>query len=152
MEFVQQYVIVTNNFGPEYGRNAGSVVNIITKSGSNAWHGSVFGYENSNFLNSLSNTQKNTNKPGAVPAGTPGSSNGACLTATPLCNPFTGPPRSNNEFTGGTIGGPIMKNKVFQFFGFDDQLIAANTVYTTSTPTPTPSWAVNAGWLLPHRD
>ena len=32
--FVQQYVIVTNNFGPEYGRNAGSVVNIITK----AWN------------------------------------------------------------------------------------------------------------------
>ncbi|HEY2359995.1 MAG TPA: TonB-dependent receptor [Candidatus Angelobacter sp.] len=139
VEFVQQYVIVTNNFGPEYGRNAGSVVNIITKSGSNAWHGSVFGYENSNFLNSLSNTQKNTNKPGAVPVGTPGSSNGACLPASPLCNPFTGPPRSNNEFTGGTIGGPIMKNKMFQFFGFDDQLIAANTVYTTSTPTPTPA-------------
>src|SRR6476620_6504579 len=37
--FVQQYVIVTNNFGPEYGRNAGSVVNVITKSGTNAWHG-----------------------------------------------------------------------------------------------------------------
>ncbi len=40
-EFVQQYVIVTNNFGPEYGRNAGSVVNIITKSGTNSWHGTV---------------------------------------------------------------------------------------------------------------
>ena len=43
-EFVSQYVIVTNNFGPEYGRNAGSVVNLITKSGTNAWHGSI--YEN----------------------------------------------------------------------------------------------------------
>src|SRR6185312_2778448 len=38
-EFVQQYILVTSQFGPEYGRNAGSVVNIITKSGSNAWHG-----------------------------------------------------------------------------------------------------------------
>src|SRR6478672_67399 len=98
VEFVQQYVIVTNNFGPEYGRNAGSVVNVITKSGGNAWHGSVFGYENSSYLNALSNTQKNTNKPGAAPT-----ASGACPTTNPLCNPFTGPPRSNNEFTGGTI-------------------------------------------------
>jgi hypothetical protein len=133
VEFVQQYVIVTNNFGPEYGRNAGSVVNIITKGGSNAWHGSVFGYENSSYLNALTNTQKNTNKPGAAPT-----ASGACPTSNPLCNPFTGPPRSNNEFTGGTIGGPVMKNKVFSFFGFDDQIISANTVYTTSTLTPTP--------------
>src|ERR1700704_4816188 len=57
-EFVAQYVIITNNFGPEYGRNAGSVVNLITKSGTNAWHGAVFGTEYSNFLNALSNTQK----------------------------------------------------------------------------------------------
>jgi hypothetical protein len=52
--FVQQYVIITNNFGPEYGRNAGSVVNIITKSGTNAWHGSVYGTESSNYLQALS--------------------------------------------------------------------------------------------------
>src|SRR5207248_9615436 len=45
-EFVSQYVLVTNQFGPEYGRNSGSVVNIITKSGTNAWHGSIFGAEN----------------------------------------------------------------------------------------------------------
>lgn len=117
-EFVGQYVIVTNNFGPEYGRNAGSVVNIITKSGTNAWHGSIFGEENSSFLNALNNTQKNTNQPG---------------TSTP----FTGPPRSNNEFSGGTIGGPIVKNKAFLFSGFDDQIISANTVYTSGSLTPT---------------
>src|SRR5579864_2851954 len=136
VEFVQQYVVVTNNFGPEYGRNAGSVVNVITKSGGNAWHGSVFGYENNSYLNALSNTQKNTNKPGAIPLSI--SPTGACPTSNPLCNPFTGPPRSNNEFSGGTIGGPIMKNKIFSFFGFDNQIIESNTVYTTSTLTPTP--------------
>src|SRR5207237_9712145 len=41
--FVQQYVVISNNFGPEYGRNAGSVINIITNSGTNAGHGSVCG-------------------------------------------------------------------------------------------------------------
>ena len=125
-EFVGQYVIVTNNFGPEYGRNAGSVVNIITKSGSNAWHGSIFGVENSNFLNALSNTQKNTNKPGTT-------------------SPFTGPPRSNNEFSGGTVGGPIMKNKMFFFGGFDDQLIGAQSVFTTTSLSPTPAGLAKLG-------
>ena len=53
VEFVGQYVLVTNQFGPEYGRNSGSVVNIITKSGTNAWHGSIYENENSSILNSL---------------------------------------------------------------------------------------------------
>src|SRR5258708_933852 len=57
-EFVQQYVLVTSQFGPAYGRNAGSVVNIITKSGSNAWHGSVYEHENNTTLNSMTNFQK----------------------------------------------------------------------------------------------
>src|SRR6185369_1401154 len=57
-EFVQQYVLVTNQFGPEYGRNSGSVVNIITKSGGNAWHGSIYGNENNSILNSMTNFQK----------------------------------------------------------------------------------------------
>ena len=40
-EFVQEYQITTNNFGPEYGRNSGSVVNIIFKSGTNKVHGFI---------------------------------------------------------------------------------------------------------------
>src|SRR5713101_8170131 len=109
-EFVQQYVIITNNFGPEYGRNAGSVVNIITKSGTNAWHGSAFGAENSNFLNALTNTQRRFNK-------------------------LTGPPRLNDEFTGGSIGGPVVKNKMFIFGGFDDELIGQQVVFSTASLT-----------------
>jgi hypothetical protein len=114
--FVQQYVIVTNNFGPEYGRNAGSVVNIITKGGTNAWHGSVFGTEYSNFLNALSHAQK-------LNIATPGQG---------------GPPRSNEEFSGGTIGGPLLKNKWFLFGGFDSDLFAGNSVFSSTSLTPTP--------------
>jgi hypothetical protein len=137
-EFVQQYVIVTNNFGPEYGRNAGSVVNIITKSGTNSWHGSVFGEENNSFLNALSNTQRNTNKPGSI-----------CPVGNALCNPFSGPPRSNNEFSGGTFGGPLMKNKLFLFSGLDDQIVSANTVYTSGSLTPTPAGLVTLAGCFP---
>src|ERR1700723_906623 len=49
-EAVQEFQIVTNNYAAEYGRAAGGVVNIITRSGSNQFHGDVFGYlRNRNF-------------------------------------------------------------------------------------------------------
>ncbi|MGC2474018.1 MAG: TonB-dependent receptor [Candidatus Sulfotelmatobacter sp.] len=49
-EAVQEFQIITNNYAPEYGRAAGGVVNIITRSGSNEFHGDVFGYlRNRNF-------------------------------------------------------------------------------------------------------
>jgi hypothetical protein len=150
--FVQQYVIVTNNFGPEYGRNAGSVVNIITKGGTNAWHGAVFGTEYSNFLNALSNSQKHQNKPGTnsslpgtvtcvVPPGATGS--------VVQCNPLTGPLRSNEEFSGGTIGGPILKNKWFVFGGFDSDLFSGNSVFTTTNQTPTPAGLATLAGCFP---
>lgn len=110
-EFVSEYQIVTNNFGPEYGRNAGSVVNIVTKSGTNSLHGSIYGSENNSILNSLDNSQKLAG--------------------------LTKVPRSNNEFTGFSIGGPIIKNKVFFFGGFDDQIITSQTAYSSGNLTPT---------------
>ena len=49
-EAVQEFQIITNNYTPEYGRAAGGVVNIITRSGSNDFHGDVFGFlRNRNF-------------------------------------------------------------------------------------------------------
>ena len=49
-EAVQEFQIITNNYAAEYGRAAGGVVNIITRSGSNAFHGDIFGYlRNRNF-------------------------------------------------------------------------------------------------------
>lgn len=117
-DFVQEYDITVNNFSPEYGRNSGSAVNEVTKSGTNIWHGDLMGQENNSVFNALSNTQK------ASP-----SIGGQGLTKQP---------RSNNEFTGGTIGGAIWKNHVFAFGGFDDQIISSTAVNTAGlTPTPT---------------
>ncbi|HUM04839.1 MAG TPA: TonB-dependent receptor [Terriglobales bacterium] len=49
-EAVQEFQIITNNYSPEYGRASGGVVNIITRSGTNDFHGDVFGYlRNRNF-------------------------------------------------------------------------------------------------------
>ena len=119
-EFVQQYVLVTNQFGPEYGRNAGSVVNVITKSGGNAWHGSIYGTENNSILNSMSNFEKRftTNADGS---------------------PITSKARLNDEFGGFTIGGPMVKNKVFLFGGFDQEILSTTAQFQSSGITPTPA-------------
>ena len=124
-EFVQQYVIITNNFGPEYGRNAGSVVNLITKSGGNAWHGSIYGNENNSVLNTLTSGQKN---------------------ASP---PLTKPPRANDEFSGFTIGGPVVKNKMFFFGGFDNQLVSTSSLFNTGSVTPTPAGLATLAGCFP---
>jgi hypothetical protein len=117
-EFVQQYVLITNQFGPEYGRNAGAVVNVITKSGSNAWHGSVFGTENNSVLNSLNTADKD-----------PRICGDACLTK---------PNQRNDEFAGGTLGGPIVKNKVFAFGGYDQERLNRNGTFNSAGIAPTP--------------
>src|SRR5438445_12575300 len=81
--------IITNQFAPEYGRTAGSVVNVITKSGTNTFHGSAFWFHNDNHLNTLSNTDKK-----------------AGFTTAPF--------RTENHFRG-TLGGPVIMNKTFAF-------------------------------------
>ncbi len=129
-EFVNQYVIITNQFGPEYGRNSGSVVNIITKSGGNAWHGSIFGSENNSILNSMTNFQKRFDT----------DING---------NPLTQPPRLNDEFAGFTIGGPWVKNKLFFFGGFDEEITSQKFAFSSSNLTPTPAGLATLAGCFP---
>jgi hypothetical protein len=124
-EFVQEYQITTNNFSAEYGRNSGSVVNIITKSGTNDFHGSVYGTESNSALNALSNTQKG----------------------------FEGlkkPARFNDEFTGGTIGGPVWKDHLFFFGGLDDEIVSQQQVYATGLLTPTPAGVATLAACFPN--
>lgn len=104
-DIVQEFRLITNQPAAEFGRAAGSVVNIITKSGSNEFHGSAFIFHNDTALNSRSNLDER-NFPRA---------------------PF----RDENQF-GGTLGGPILKNRTF-FFGSlqrwrDRQLGSGNTI------------------------
>lgn len=113
-DFVNQYEVITDNFAPQYGRNSGSVVVETTKSGADKWHGDVSGTESNSVLNSLSNIQKRFEG-------------------------LTKVPRFNNEFTDATIGGPLWKNKVFVFGGFDDQIDSSKGVDASGNLTPTPA-------------
>jgi hypothetical protein len=113
-DFVSEYQATTSNFGPEYGRNSGSVINTVTKNGTNRWHGTVFGNETNSVLTSLTNFEKDFDG-------------------------ITKPPRFNQEFTGGSIGGPLLKNKVFIFGGFDNQIDSSGAFFPTGALLPTPN-------------
>jgi len=102
---VQELQIITNDFGAQYGRNMGSVVNYITKSGTNAFHGSGFEMYTGSFLSSLLGSQKDP-QDGFCPSGVSPST--GC--AVPIV------PRFVENNWGGTFGGPILKDKLF-FFG-----------------------------------
>ncbi len=122
-EFVDSYQITTGNFGPEYGRNSGSVVNILTKQGTNTFHGALVGTESNSVLNSRTNADK--------------------------LNGLTKLPRSNNEFSTVTLGGPAIKNRLFFFGGFDNQIISQNATDTTGLLTPTPTGLTQLAGCFP---
>jgi outer membrane receptor protein involved in Fe transport len=107
---VQEFQIITNNFSAQYGRNQGAVVNIVTKGGSNEFHGSGFEFHrNSSSLDAMTNAER------ADPARS-------------RRDKFV-----SNVF-GGTFGGPIKKNKAFFFV--DGQLIRQRQQFTFSTTSP----------------
>jgi hypothetical protein len=88
-EAVQEFQIITNNYAPEYGRAAGGVVNIITRSGSNDFHGDVFGYlRNRNFqaVNPFSTVSD---------------------------------PAYTRVQAGAAFGGPIKKDKTYFYFSYE---------------------------------
>jgi len=88
-EAVQEFQIITNSYAAEYGRASGGVVNIITRSGSNDFHGDIFGYlRNRNFqaVNPFSTTSN---------------------------------PAYTRVQAGAAFGGPIKKDKTYYYFSYE---------------------------------
>jgi Carboxypeptidase regulatory-like domain/TonB dependent receptor len=88
-EAVQEFQIITNSYAAEYGRAAGGVINIITRSGSNEFHGDVYGYlRNRNFqaVNPFSNVPN---------------------------------PAYTRVQAGTAFGGPIKKDKTYYYFAYE---------------------------------
>ncbi|MGD0772514.1 MAG: TonB-dependent receptor [Candidatus Solibacter sp.] len=95
LEAVQEFQISTQRFSAENGRSEGAAINMITKQGTNNYHGSVFGF----FRDGTLDTDEK------VPDGTGGST-------------AAHPDYSRQQF-GGSVGGPFKKDKVFAFFGIE---------------------------------
>jgi len=99
-EAVQEFQISTQRFSAVNGRSEGAAINVITKSGSNAYHGSAFGFFRDQALNADQKLPDPAN------------------TAQPYS--YSNPPYSRQWF-GGSVGGPIKKDKLFGFFAYERQ-------------------------------
>ena len=88
---VQEFKVITNNYSAEFGRSGGATINVATRSGTNALHGTAYDFLRNTDLNAI----------------------GFIFGVRPVT--FKKPTLQQNQF-GATIGGPIRKNKIF-FFG-----------------------------------
>lgn len=104
---VREFRVITNNYSSEYGRFAGGAVDIITKSGTNQYHGSVFEFLRNNDLNA------NRWVPGT-----------STLQKDPL---------HRNQF-GGSAGGPIIRSRTFYFASYSG--LRQRTMNFANTATP----------------
>jgi hypothetical protein len=102
---VQEFKIQTNAFTSQYGWSSGNVINVVTKSGSNGFHGDAWEFYRNNSVDS-----KNFFSPGSQPS-------------------FT-----RNQF-GGTVGGPIRKNKTFFFGYYEGRRQGSPATLLTTMPT-----------------
>jgi outer membrane receptor protein involved in Fe transport len=98
---IQEFRVLTNTFDAEYGRNSGSVVNVVTKSGTNDWHGSAYEFFRNKVLNA----------------------NNYCLTAAAPENLPCQKPQSNQNQFGSTFGGPIVKSRTFFFASYEGRRV-----------------------------
>jgi hypothetical protein len=105
-EALAEVQIITNSFSAQYGRNAGSVVNYITKSGANTIHGSAIYKYSGDFTSSL---EQGYSKGPQFGFCAPGQTPAADGCTTPVV------PRYVNNYYGGTLGGAIIKDKLFAF-------------------------------------
>jgi hypothetical protein len=98
-EAVSEFRVVNNSFGAEYGRALGGIVNVVTRSGNNLLHGSLYGYLNNEAADSKS------------------------LLTQPQFNQYR-----RGQF-GVTLGGPIRRDKTFFFVNYEGQRLGESPTY-----------------------
>ncbi len=107
-EAVDEFRVEQSNFSAEYGFSGASVVNMITRSGTNTFHGSGYDF----IRNTITDANNWFNNLNGIPI----------------------PPVHRNNF-GGTVGGPIFKNKTFFFFDYDATRQSSMATYQAGVPT-----------------
>jgi len=111
---VSEFKVQYSNLGPEWGKFAGGVINVSTKSGTNTWHGSGYEY----LRNKIFNSNEFFNKNSEIALG---KSNEP-------------PPFTQNQF-GATIGGAVIKDRTFAFFSYEGFRLRTGTPFNTTVPT-----------------
>ncbi len=101
---LQEVSVLLNNYEAQYGRNAGSIMNVITASGTNQYHGMLWEYFRNRAMNAADGVSG------------------------------FNPPLVSNQF-GATIGGPIVKNKLYFFANFQNTRIAETDTGVADVPS-----------------
>jgi hypothetical protein len=109
---IQEFQVNTADYSAEYGRAAGGVVNAVTKSGTNRLHGQAFWYDRNSDWGAINPFQKHL-------------VNGTLV-------PFL--PEDKRHQFGGSIGGAMIKDKLFWFFSADQQLHPFPAVANSGAP------------------
>src|SRR4051812_27796998 len=117
-EAVREFRVINNDYSTEFGRAVGGIVNIITKSGTNQFHGSVYEYFRNDALDAksllASEDPSSCRTPGVL-------SSGGCRSLNKL---------RQNQF-GATFGGPIIKDKTFFFANYEGQRRSESPYYNS---------------------
>jgi outer membrane receptor protein involved in Fe transport len=117
---VQEFQVNTNTFSAEFGRAAGGTINVVTKSGTNNFHGTAFEFFRDRILNANSlrrdgNLETAAQAPALIPVGF--RYDNATRTIVGRADK---PAYHFNQF-GGNIGGPVKRDRAFFFFNYDGQ-------------------------------
>jgi outer membrane receptor protein involved in Fe transport len=114
LDAIQEFNL-QSQFTAEYGRNSGSVVNIVTRSGSNQLHGSLYWYNRNSWFDA-----RNYFNPKVNPDGSP--------------NPQS---HFNNNNFGGSLGGPMYRDHTFFFLAYEGQRERVGSDFVLLVPSPT---------------
>lgn len=110
IESIQEFKMLRNSYGPEYGQSSGGVISIVTKSGTNAWHGSVFYFGRNDALDAYDwFSARHAAQDRAANVINPS-------TGTVYSNPNQDKPILRRNDFGYSLGGPIKKDKLFFFW------------------------------------
>jgi hypothetical protein len=107
IDSISEFNVQKTSYAPEFGGKSGAVINVVTKSGSNELHGSLFEFVRNDVFNAKNFFDSQT---------------------API------PPFRQNQY-GGSLGGPVIKNRTFFFVDYEGQRIEKSLTSTFSVPT-----------------
>jgi hypothetical protein len=107
IDSIEEFNIQKTSYAPEFGGKSGAVINVVTRSGSNRFHGTLFEFIRNSIFDA-----KNFFDSAAAPI----------------------PPFRQNQF-GGSVGGPVVRNRTFFFLSYEGQRVRKSLTETFSVPT-----------------
>jgi hypothetical protein len=125
IDAIQEFRIQTSSYAPEFGRTPGGQISIVTRSGGNQFHGTLFDYFRNDVLDASD---------WFVDA-----------------NHLPKPPERQNDF-GGVLGGPIIKDRIFFFFSYEGLRLRQPASGTATYPTAAFRQSSAAAWIKPLLD